>query len=245
MFRYWQAWEFRRSAAFPFGNHWLILRLPFSTRYRPNRLLRMILYGSKGAHLRTAPLPGTSCPACATQNSLKASVYGRYAHVYYIPSFPVSKTALTQCDHCQQAWEEKSLPAQLQPAVRELRKSTWFPLWTWAGVALLVLGLGAASIAGRYHERDRKAWLAAPHAGDIYTIHSPGDSTQYSLLKVVSTRGNTVEVAGNEYETASSSPLAELNAPAKYSKETYSLTVLDLQIMHNKGQLTDVDRLEK
>ena len=200
----------------------------------------MILYGSKGAHLRTTPLPGASCPGCATPNTMKASVYSRYAHVYYIPFFPVSKTALTQCDHCQQAWEEKSLPTQLQPTVRELRKSTRFPLWSWVGVALLVLGLAGASIAGRYHEHDRVAWLAAPHAGDIYTVHSPGDSTKYSLLKVVSAKGNTVEVVGNEYETDDRSPLAELNSPEKFGQQTESLTVLDLQIMHNKGQLTDV-----
>ncbi|MDQ2793769.1 MAG: hypothetical protein M3Y12_07150 [Bacteroidota bacterium] len=57
--------------------------------------------------------------------------------------------------------------------------------------------------------------------------------------------GNTVEVTINEYETDDSSPVTELNSPEKYSKESESLTVLDLQIMHNNGQLTDVDRLGK
>ena len=205
----------------------------------------MILYGSKGAHLRTDSLPGTSCPVCTTPDALKASVYSRYAHVYFIPSFPVSKTAVAHCQHCQQAWDEKTLPAELHPAVRALKKSTRFPLWHWAGAGVLVLGLAGASLAGRYHERDRVAWLAAPHAGDIYTVHSPGDSTRYSLLKVVSAKGNTVEVVSNEYETDDSSPVTELNSPEKYSKESESLTVLDLQIMHNRGQLTDVDRLGK
>lgn len=205
----------------------------------------MIIYGYKGAHLRTAPLPEVNCPHCTAQNSVQASVYSRYAHVYYIPFFPFSKAAVAQCSHCHEVWEEKALPTELRPAVREFKKSTRLPLWNWAGVGVLVLGLGAASVAGRYHERDRVAWLAAPHAGDIYTVHSPGDSTKYSLLKVLSAKGNTVEVVGNEYETDDSSPLRELNAPDKYGKESQSLTVLDLQIMHNKGQLTDVDRLEK
>ena len=202
----------------------------------------MIIYGFKGAHLRTTSLSGTNCPACATPNLMTTSVYSRYAHVYLIPFFPFSKTAVTQCDHCRQAWEEKTLPTQLQPTVRELRKNTRFPLWSWAGVAVLVLVLAGASLAGRYHERDRVAWLAAPHTGDIYTVHSPGDSTKYSLLKVLSARGNTVVVVGNEYEIEDSAPVAELNSPEKYSKASQSLTVLDLQIMHNKGQLTAVDR---
>ena len=49
-------------------------------------------------------------------------------------------------------------------------------------------------------------------------------------------------MVGNEYETEDSAPVTELNSPEKYSKASQSLTVLDLQIMHNKGQLTDVDR---
>ena len=214
----------------------------FSTPYRPNRLRCMIIYGSKGSHLRTAPLPTASCPACAATNSLQTSVYSRYAHIYFIPFFPFSKTTVTQCTHCQQAWEEKGLPAQLQPAVRELKKNTRFPLWSWAGVAVVVLLMAGGALAGRYHARDRVTWLAAPRTGDVYTIHSPGDSTKYSLLKVVSAQGNTVEVVANEYETDDQSPLTDLNSPEKYSKESQSLTVLDLQIMHNKGQLTDVDR---
>ena len=131
-----------------------------------------------------------------------------------------------------------------RPTVRELKKSTRFPLWSWAGAALFVLLMAGTAIAGRYHERDRLGYLAAPRAGDIYTVHSPGDSTKYSLLKVVSANGNTVEVTSNDYETDDHAPLAELNAPAKYSKETYSLAGLDLQIMHDKDQLTDVTRLD-
>ena len=62
---------------------------------------------------------------------------------------------MAQCDHCQQAWEEKTLPTQLRPTVRELKKSTRFVLWSWAGVALFVLLMAGTAIGGRYHEHDR------------------------------------------------------------------------------------------
>ena len=204
----------------------------------------MILYGYKGSHLNTSPLPGAVCPACSTFNTVRTSVYSQYAHVYYIPFFPFSKKALTECQSCQRGWEEKSLPPQLQAAVKTAKQGTRFPLWHWTGVGVLVLGMAWATVAGQRDERDRKAWLAAPRAGDLLTVHSPGDSTRYSLLKVVSAHGNTVEVVQNEYETDSADPVSELNAPAKYGRESESLTQLDLQIMFNKGQLTDVTRLE-
>ena len=204
----------------------------------------MVIYGYKGSHLNTSPLPGAVCPACSSFNTVRTSIYSQYAHVYYIPFFPFSKKALTECQSCQQGWEEKSLPHQLQSAVKTAKKSTRFPLWHWAGVGVLTLGLAWAAVAGQRHERDRNAWLVAPRAGDLYTVHSPGDSTKFSLLKVVSAHGNTVEVVQNEYEIDSNDPVSELNAPSKYSNESESLTQLDLQIMHNKGQLTDVTRLD-
>lgn len=205
----------------------------------------MVIYGTNGALISTYFLPDAGCPACAVPDKLSVSLFGRYAHVYWIPLFPYSKPTVMQCGHCQRAWAGKDIPTALHPTILALKKQTRTPLWHWSGVGLVAIALAWGLVASTQNDRADKAFLAAPHVGDIYTVHSPDDSTQYSLLKVVSARGNTVEVAGNEYETASSSPLAELNAPAKYSKETYSLTVLDLQIMHNKGQLTDVDRLEK
>ena len=203
----------------------------------------MIIYGTNGALIGTAPLPAAACPACAAPGQLSISLFGRYAHVYWIPLFPYSKPTVVQCGHCQRAWAGKDIPTELHPPILAIKKQTRTPLWHWSGAGLVGIALAWGLVASTQNDRADKAYLVAPHAGDVYTVHSPGDSTKYSLLKVVSARGNTVEVAGNEFETADSNPLAELNAPEKYSKDTYSLTVLDLQIMHNNGQLTDVDRL--
>jgi len=71
----------------------------------------MIIYGTNGAHVRTAPLPGVACPSCATSDALQLSVFSRYAHIYWIPLFPYSKPTVAQYGHCQQAWEEKPFRA--------------------------------------------------------------------------------------------------------------------------------------
>ena len=94
----------------------------------------------------------------------------------------------------------------------------------------------------RDHYTD-EALLSAPHAGDIYTVHTDS-ANMYSLLKVRQVSGNSVELVANDYQTSSSSPLTDLNSPEKYSKEPFVITRLDLQIMRRKGQLTDVSRPE-
>lgn len=176
----------------------------------------MIFYGTNGTHYATEALAGSCCPACHAPEALQLGLVSRYAHVYWIPLFPFQKVAVTQCLNCQASWTEKQLAPTLVSAVRTAKQRSRAPYWTWAGL---------------------------PHAGDIYTVRS--DSSQmYSLLKVRQVGGNIVELVANEYETENATPINSLNAPSRYSKEPFTLTFLDLQIMRRKGQLTDVDRLE-
>lgn len=204
----------------------------------------MIIYGTNGARIRTAPLPQAACPACATPDQLQITLFGRYAHIYWVPLFPYSKPAVVQCSHCQQAWDAKELPADLHAPVQAIKKQTRTPLWHWSGVGVIALLACWGLVTSTQDARANKAFLAAPHVGDIYTVLSPEDSTQYSLLKVVSAHGNTVEVVPNQYQIDNRHPIEALNSPAKYGKESFSLTQFELQIMQNKGQLTDVDRLD-
>jgi hypothetical protein len=203
----------------------------------------MIVYGTNGAHVRNTPLPGMSCPNCATPEALQLSLFSRYVHIYWVPLLPYSKPVLAQCSHCQRAWETKELPAELQESVRGFKKETRAPLWHWSGLALIAVFIAWAAVASSQDARANADYLAAPRAGDIYTVRDQDNQSNYSLLKVVSAKGNAVELVANEYQVNNSHPIDDLNSPGKYSKESFSMTQFELQIMKNKGQLTDVDRL--
>jgi len=207
----------------------------------------MIIYGTNGAHRRTEAAPGLACPACASPDHLHLSVFSRYAHVYWIPLFPYSKPVVAECRSCQGAWAEKELPAtatEVRQAAQLLQKHTAAPWWHWSGLGLLALGLVWAFVANSRDQQANTAYLTAPRAGDVYTVRADDSlHTRYTLLKVVRAQGNTVQLVANEYETDNAHPLTDLNHAEKYSREPFELTQLDLQIMQNKGQLTDVDRL--
>jgi len=204
----------------------------------------MIFYGTNGKHYATRPLVGAACPACRAPEALQVGLVSRYAHVYWMPLFPYQKIAVTQCQNCQSSWTEKELAPALAPAVHAIKKQNHVPAWTWAGLALVA----ALSLYGYLHSlRDAhtdEALLASPRTGDLYTVRSDS-SGRYSLLKVRSVGGNIVELVANEYETDDATPVNSLNEPARYAKEPFTLTFLDLQIMRRKGQLTDVDRFEE
>ena len=201
----------------------------------------MVFYGTNGTHLRTEALPQVACPACGTSSSLRASLFGRYAHLYWVPVFPYAKLVAVQCGSCQTTWESKALPATVAPAVQDLKQQTQQPYWTWAGLSLLLL----AAMFGFLHSirdmRPDETMLSSPRAGDIYTVRTDS-ANMYSLLKVQQVSGNSVALVANEFHSNDSSPINSLNAPEKYSKEPFIITRLDLQIMRHKGDLTDVDR---
>jgi hypothetical protein len=201
----------------------------------------MIIYGTNGTHLRTQELPGVACPACNHSHSLRTSLYSRYAHVYWIPFFPYTKLTAVQCGACQSLWENKQVPASIAPAVREVQQQTRHPYWTWAGLAAIVAIAAFGFLASiRDHHTD-EALLLEPRAGDIYTVRLDS-AGMYSLMKVQRVGGNNVELVANEYQIDNASPIHKLNSPDKYSKEPFTLTRLELQIMRRKDQLTDVDR---
>lgn len=202
----------------------------------------MIFYGTNGKHYATLPLTGTHCPACAAPEALQVGLVGRYAHVYGIPLFPYQRIAITQCLRCQASWTDQRLPPALAPGVRAAKKQRGLPLWMWSGLGLVLAVMLFGYLQNIRDARTDEDLLAAPHAGDIYTVHSDS-SNQYSLLKVRQVGGNVVELVANEYQTDDPTPINSLNAPFRYGKQPFTLTLLDLQIMRRKGQLTDVDRM--
>jgi len=203
----------------------------------------MIIYGFKGTHLRTQELPGVACPACLNTKALRTSLYSRYAHVYWIPFFPYSKLTVVQCGACQEVWENKEVPTSIAPIVREVQQQTSHPYWSWAGLTAVAAFFSFAVLAGIRNRHTDEALLLAPRAGDIYTVRSDS-AGMYSLMKVRRVGGNNVELVANDYQIDNRAPLDELNSPEKYSKEPFTLTRLELQIMRRKDQLTDVERPE-
>ena len=102
----------------------------------------MLIYGYRTSHLRTEPVAGP-CPACATPDALRTSVFGRYAHVYWVPLLPIGKTGASECGHCQFVIRPKEMEPALRQAFRELKQRSRVPWWHFAGL-LLALGIGLA-----------------------------------------------------------------------------------------------------
>ena len=199
----------------------------------------MIIYGYRSSHLLTESVSGV-CPACTLPDVLRMSVFGRYAHVYWVPLFPIGKTGASECGHCRQVLRPTDMPAALQQHFRGLKQRAQAPWWHFAGLVLLLALVAWVVVAGKQDQRDNQTFIRVPHKGDLYHIRT--ENGHYSLLKVQDVAGNSVRLLANNYEIDNKTKVNELNKPENFSPEPVELTRYDLRIMLQKQEIVDVER---
>lgn len=198
----------------------------------------MIIYGSKATEILTENIK-ENCSHCDTQNSVEMTIFQKYAHVFWIPFFPFSKTGMTQCTHCKQLLEKDEFNDKLINRYKTLKSNTKAPIWTFSGLALLgvliISGVGYNKING---EKNAEL-ISEPKKGDVYEVKM--DNSQYTLFKVDKVAGDSVFVLENMYETNKISGLSDLK-DEDFIKESWGIHKTELKNMLEIGTIIDIKR---
>ena len=64
-------------------------------------------------------LNNTTCPHCQTLDSFISATFGSYAHFFWIPIFPISKSTVAECSHCKKTYTKNEFTDQM---LRSLEK---------------------------------------------------------------------------------------------------------------------------
>ncbi|MET4108230.1 hypothetical protein [Hymenobacter sp. UYP22] len=214
-----------------------------SAAFAPLFLVRfaMIIYGYRSSHLLTEPVAG-ECSACSAPNALRMSVFGRYAHLYWIPLLAIGKVGASECGHCRQVLQPKEMSASLRQVFQQLKARAQAPLWHFAGLGALVVLAGWLLVHNSNNQRDNQAFVSTPHRGDLYHVRT--NNGHYSLWKVQDVTGNAVRLLANNYEIDNETKVQELNRPENFAADPLELTRYDLKIMLEKQEIVDVERPE-
>lgn len=201
----------------------------------------MIIFGSKASHLASENIHA-KCSNCETQNSIQMSVFQKYAHIFWIPFFPIGKTAVSQCTHCKQVLEKKEFNGNLQESYHKIKSNSKTPIWTFFGIGIATILIVWGLIASKDHAAKNEQLILSPEKGDIYEVKY--GHKQYTLYKIDEIVGDTVFLIFNEYETNKISGLSELNEMGAEAYGTEALPVLksDLKEMFESGEIIDVNR---
>jgi hypothetical protein len=198
----------------------------------------MVVYGSK-AKLLAKETQVDKCTHCGELNSVEIQVFQKYAHVFWIPFFPTGKTGGSQCAHCKQVLTVKQMPDSLRQSYEVLKKNTRTPIWTFAGLTIVVVLIALAIISDKQNDAQNAKLILDPKPGDVYEVKNANDN--YTLYKVSKVVGDTVFILQNEYEVTAKSGLRKLrdkpfvNEPDEFLKS-------ELKAKFDNGEIVDINR---
>lgn len=198
----------------------------------------MIIYGSNSRHLKTVQLQQEKCPNCGTSGSMVVSIYNRYAHVFWIPLFPIGRTGGSQCQQCKQVLEPKAMPQFLRMQYDTVMTQTKIPVYSFAGLAIIVALFAWGAYQGSVDTGNEKQFLASPLMGDVYHFKT---ESGFSLMKVADVTPDSIFVLFNLYESDKRTGSRELK-----TKDYDSLGVWiprkTILAMYDSSEIYDVER---
>jgi zinc-ribbon family len=200
----------------------------------------MIIYGRSSSHLKTIQLNKEKCPHCGTEGSLIMSTYSRYAHIFWIPFFPLGRSSATQCQHCKQVLEAKQMPASIRQHHEVALVENRIPIWQFSGLALVAFFTIGMIYSNKRDKEEQANFLQVPISGDVYEVKT--DQSNYTLFKIASVMNDSIVVSYNKFEVNLPSGLNKIDKVENYSDTLYVLSTLELKKLFDEGKINDINR---
>ena len=198
----------------------------------------MIIYGSKSTPLLSEQLFNVKCQSCG-KDSINMHVYGKYAHVYWIPFFPIGKTGISECQNCKQVTEEKAMPSNYKEGYTELKSKAKTPWWHFSGLAVIAAIVCISLFTSSNHKKDEIGYLQTPLKGDVYKYKT---KTGYSTMKVDSVSSDSVFVLLNTLEHNKMSKVYKIDKAENYEKTRTAIAREEILNEYQKGEIYSIDR---
>jgi hypothetical protein len=175
---------------------------------------------------------------------MNLSVYQYYAHIFWVPIFPMGKTGATECGHCLQVVRSGNFASEVKTAYAQLLRGAKTPFWTFAGLALAVVGLVAALGLATVSDGENQKLIAAPQKGDVYEVKL--DRKQYTLYQVAAVTPDSVYLLVHQMATNKIIGLADLKkqGPSGYDPEPVAFSKQAIAAMLASRQIFDLERAE-
>ncbi len=126
----------------------------------------IIFFGTRSTHLNNKHFEHTVCPECGQKGHIHCSIFGNYAHVFWIPFFPYKKKAIAQCMYCKRQYSLYEIPDEIKNEVYHLKASAHTPIWHWLGLILAGCFITGFLIYGfkttQERNKNNNAYIASP-----------------------------------------------------------------------------------
>lgn len=202
----------------------------------------MIFYGTKASNIKNGQIINVDCPHCETNTSMIYSVFGKYAHVYWIPFFPIGRVTVAECANCKRTYEYSELTPQIQTKLqREKEKEgAKTPIWMFSGLGIVAVLICIGIYSSGQTEKEEAEYLKNPKAGDVYEMKI--ENGHFSTARVDKVDKDSVYVTLNDYETDKSSGISEIDVAKNYTIFKVSLSKKMVQNLYEKDSIFAINR---
>jgi len=206
----------------------------------------VFLLGIKRNLLAKTSLEGCVCPNCNKENTLVASKYGSYFHVFFIPFFPTRKFIDIDCYHCGKKFDGKFIPNDIREA---MHRNSYFtakkrPVWHSCGcfglllLTAVVLLFSLGSVIYHYSNPEKakkRTQYSLAYEGDLKRMTPQPDCQVDSISCQVKTYLDSVvpyAIAKDKVEYFS-----KVKAPhTKASKVLVLIKIKDIHVMETERE---------
>ena len=201
-------------------------------------------YGTKATNLKNGQVINVDCPNCNTNVSMIYSVFGKYAHLYLIPFFPIKKLTFAECNSCRKTFEQVELPSLIQQKLeREKEKNkAKTPIWMFSGLFAIAAIVGMALFSSHQTDVDTATFIKDPKVGDIYFLNSVTEG-RYTSMKVDKVSKDSLIIFLNEMEIDLKTDVYKIDLAENY-KKTYSISRKNMLNLYNEKKIFEVKRHE-
>ncbi|MES2265761.1 MAG: hypothetical protein V4520_03305 [Bacteroidota bacterium] len=198
----------------------------------------MVIYGTQSKAVKTEYI-AEPCPNCNTANSIQMHIFQKWAHIFWIPFFPVGKTGVSECTHCRQVLAFKDMTPSLKLSYGNVKSGASTPIWTFSAIPVIAVLIAFVVIHGNQNAERITKMIPALQKNDV--LHMKIAENAYSLSKVTRVHGDSVFFVNNKMQTDAVNGLNDLKREA-YDTEERFLTVAELKDLNKKDLLLDIDR---
>lgn len=201
----------------------------------------MIFYGRRSSIIKDGQLSNISCSHCEAITSMSYAIYGKYAHLYWIPTFPMGREAIFECNNCKKTFSLPDLPEATKKKYEFEKQGVRTPVWYFSGIMVIA---AIIAILGYSISKDKELsalYAKSPEVGDVYSIQLERNGF-YSTAKVTHVINDSVFLVYNDYEIDKRSQVRKIDLTKNYTTAIDSFTTQEITQLFEDEIIYDVDR---
>ncbi len=185
----------------------------------------MVFYGTKSSEIGNGQIRNVTCPNCQTNISMNYSIFGKYAHIYWIPFFPIGKEQILECNSCKASYYLKDLPETIKQKFKQEqdRNPSKTPISHFSGLFVAVIGITITAFFAFRSNEDTKEFAKNPKIGDIFYERTL-KSGWYSSAKIIKVTKDSVYCLENNMETDQKSSVDKIAGKPENFTLPWSMT---------------------